>query len=195
MSRTRKPPVTKSLTAASIEGIIHTVRGERVILDADLARIYGVETKVLNQAAKRNHSKFPPDFLFELTAEEVEAVNHMRSQIVIASKRNVRYRPFAFTEHGALMAATILNSPQGTQMSVFVMRAFVKMRALLTATRELAKKLASVETELKSRLDVHETAIVEVLQRIMLLLDPPSGTESETKEMGFHANGSAPTCR
>jgi hypothetical protein len=94
---------------------------------------------------------------------------------------------FAFTEHGALMAATILNSPQATQMSVFVMRAFVKMRALLTDTRELAKKLASLETELKSRLDAHETAIVDVLQRIMLLLDSPPSPEGEAKEMGFHA--------
>lgn len=110
----------------------------------------------------------------------------MRSQFVTASKRNVRHLPFAFTEHGALMAATILDSPQATQMSVFVMRAFVKMRALLTDTRDLAKKLTLLETELKARLDSHETAIVDVLQRIMLLLDPPPGPDIEAKEMGFH---------
>lgn len=106
---------------------------------------------------------------------------------------NIKHRPFAFTEHGALMAATILNSPQATQMSVFVIRAFIKMRGLLTDTRELARKLASLETELKSRLDSHEVAIVDVLQRVMQLLDPPLGPEIPTKEMGFHATLPKPT--
>jgi hypothetical protein len=115
----------------------------------------------------------------------------MRSQFVTASKRNTRYLPFAFTEHGALMASNILNSPQAVQMSVFVIRAFIKMRGLLTDTRELAKKLASLETELKSRLDSHETAIIEVLQRVMLLLDPPPGPDT-TKEMGFHTTITKP---
>ena len=91
------------------------------------------------------------------------------------------------------MAATILNSPQAVQMSVFVMRAFVKMRSLLTDTRELAKKLASLETELKSRVDVHETSIVNVLPRIMLLLDPPPGPEIPAKEMGFHTLPTKPS--
>ena len=106
----------------------------------------------------------------------------------MTSKRvhNVKYRPFAFTEHGAIMAANILNNPQAVQISVFVIRAFVKMRGLLTDTRELTKKLTSLESELKSRLDSHETAIVDVLQRIMLLLDPPPGSEVSAKEMGYH---------
>ena len=90
------------------------------------------------------------------------------------------------------MVATILNSPQATQMSVFVIRAFIKMRSLLTDTRELAKKLASLEAELKSRLDTHESAIVDVLQRIMLLLNPPPGPEIPAKEMGFHATPTKP---
>ncbi|HWA24832.1 MAG TPA: hypothetical protein VG734_04085 [Lacunisphaera sp.] len=102
-----------------------------------------------------------------------------------ASKRNLRHLPYAFTEHGAIMAANILNSPQAVQMSVFVVRAFVSMRALLTDTRELAGKLATLEKELTSRLDSHETAIFEVLQRIMLLLEPPA-IDAPTKEMGFH---------
>jgi hypothetical protein len=97
-----------------------------------------------------------------------------------------RYLPFAFTEHGAIMAANILNSPQAMQMSVFVVRAFVKMRGLLTDTHELAKKLASLEKELTSRLDSHETAIFDVLQRIMLLLNPPPAQDGPDKEMGFH---------
>lgn len=112
----------------------------------------------------------------------------MRSQIVTASKRNVRHSPNAFTEHGTIMAANILNSPQAVQMSVFVIRAFIKMRAAFTDTRDLARKLAVLEAELKSRLDTHESAIVDVLQRIMTLLEPPPPSpEQPTREMGFHA--------
>jgi hypothetical protein len=198
------PPARKrqpSTSLATIDGAIRTLRGERVILDADLAKLYGVETRVLNQAVRRNREKFPADFFFQLTAVEVEALNRsqdvigsaagnrpMRSQTVIASRRNVRHPPYAFTEHGAIMAANILNSPEAVQMSVFVVRAFIKMRSALTDTRELARKLASLENELKSRLDSHESAIVDVLQRVMALLDPPEAPpESSAKEMGFHS--------
>ena len=192
----RKLSAPEKSAAAPIDGIIHSIRGERVILDTDLAKIYGVTTKAFNQAVRRNREKFPPDFLLELTNAEATNLQRtrkqedaiLRSQIVtLKHGQHLKYRPFAFTEHGALMAATILNSPQASEMSVFVIRAFIKMRSLLTDTRELAKKLASLETELKSRLDVHETAIVEVLQRVMLLLDPPDGPEIPAKEMGFHA--------
>lgn len=200
-ARRRKP----STSLAPIDGAIHTLRGERVILDADLAKLYGVETRVLNQAVRRNEEKFPADFFFQLTAAEVEAFNRsqdvigsakgnqtVRSQVVIASKRNVRHPPYAFTEHGAIMAANILNSPEAVQMSVFVVRAFIKMRAALTDTRELARKLASLENELKSRLDSHESAIVDVLQRVMALLDPPEPPPAPApREMGFHSTLSA----
>jgi hypothetical protein len=191
----------KAARPPGIEESIRLARGERVILDAELAKIYGVATKVLNQAVKRNREKFPPDFLFQLTTAEAETLNRsqfvtasvksktLRSQSVTASRRNVRHAPFAFTEHGAIMAANILNSPQAVQMSVFVVRAFIKMRAALTDTRELARKLAALETELKSRLDTHESAIVDVLQRIMALLDPPSPpAEPPRREMGFHSS-------
>ena len=195
MSRPRKSPTPLS----AVEGVIHTIRGERVILDADLAKLYGVETRALNQAVRRHRDKFPPDFLLEITPDEHEAL--MRSQIVTASSSQAlrsqiviskpgrggrRYLPFAFTEHGAIMAANILNSPQAVQMSVFVVRAFIKMRRLLTDTRELAKKLSALEKELTSRLDSHETAISEFMRRIMFLLDPPRGPEIPDKEMGFH---------
>jgi phage regulator Rha-like protein len=161
-------------TPTSIEEVITTVRGQRVILAEDLARIYGVQTKVLNQAVKRNIDKFPPDFLFQLNMVEVEGVRCSRSQFVTLKQgKNVKYRPYAFTEHGAIMAANVLNSPQAVQMSVFVVRAFVRMRELLTDTRELARKLADLERELKARLDVHESAIVDILQRVMEILSPP----------------------
>ncbi len=185
--RAQKSPVPSISDTVEIDSVIHYLRGERVILDADLARVYGVKTKVLNQAVRRNRDKFPPDFILELTAVEAEALRRSRSQIVTLKRGlNIKFAPFAFTEHGALMAATILNSPQAVHMSVFVIRAFVKMRSLLTDTRGLAKKLTSLETELKTRLDNHEVGIVDVLQRIMRLLDPPPAPETLDKERGFH---------
>ena len=186
------------LPGPGIERAIRQVRDERVILDSDLAKIYGVETRVLKQAVRRNRAKFPPDFLFELTLAEATSLRgndpvdgkRSRSQIVTLKRgANVKHRPFAFTEHGAIMAANILNSPQAVQMSVFVVRAFVKMRAALTDTRELARKLAALEAELKGRLDTHESAIVDVLQRIMTLLEPASAPpEPPRREMGFHSS-------
>ena len=120
----------KNHPTVSIDGVIHIVRGERVILNADLAMIYGVETRVLNQAVRRNRAKFPPDFLLELTATEAEQLRRSRSQIVTLKRgQNIKFLPLAFTEHGALMAANILNSPQAVQMSVFVIRAFAQIAA------------------------------------------------------------------
>lgn len=152
---------------------IRPIRGQKVILDADLARIYGVSTKALNQAVKRNLKRFPDDFLFRLTAKEAADVN--RSQFVTGSQkhRDPRLLPYAFTENGAVMAANVLNSPEAVRMSVFVVRAFVQMRDLLGSTKELAKQLAALEKKLTARLDGHESAIVEVLQRLMNILDPP----------------------
>jgi len=116
----------------NIEHVIYVFRGQRVILDNDSARIYGVGTKVLNQAVKRNKEKFPEDFMFQLTTRETQNLMSqiatsreeevMRSQSVTASKRNIRYRPYVFTEHGAIMAANVLNSSRAVKMSVFVMR-------------------------------------------------------------------------
>jgi hypothetical protein len=192
MSRPRKSPSPLS----AVESIIHTIRGERVILDADLAKLYGVPTKSFNQAVRRNRDKFPPDFMFELTRSEAVKLQIsvyqkdaiLRSQIVTSKigHGGRRYHPFAFTEHGDITAANILNSPQAVQMSVFVVRAFIKMRSLLTDTRELAKKLSALEKKLTSRLDSHETAISEFMKRIMLLLDPPCAPVIPEKEMGFH---------
>jgi hypothetical protein len=166
-----------------LEDLIHEVREQKIILDADLARIYGVTTKRLNEQVKRNRERFPADFAFQLTSEQADS---LRSQIATASKRNIRYRPLAFTEHGAIMAANVLNSPRAVQMSVFVVRAFLKMRAFLGNKRELAKQLAALEKELKQRLDIHESAIVTVLQRVMDIIDPPSPPPTPDKpKIGF----------
>ena len=166
-------------------------RGERVILDSDLARLYGVPTFRFNEAVKRNLERFPGDFRFQLTVEESAALT---SQIAMSKPgRGGRSTlPYVFTEHGAIMAANVLNSPEAVQMSVFVVRAFLKMRAALTDTHTLAKKLADLEAELKSRLDVHEVAIVEILQRLMAILDPPPTQEpgQPQREMGFHVQRS-----
>ncbi|MBI5474387.1 MAG: ORF6N domain-containing protein [Ignavibacteriae bacterium] len=176
----------KTESLVPIEDLIVRVRGRRVILAADLARIYGVETRVLTQAVKRNNSKFPPDFLFQLTWEEAKAVPRLRSQIVILKRgQHLKYLPFAFTEHGAIMVATVLNSPRAVQMTVFVVRAFIRMRTTLNDTNELARKLAKLEKELKEKLGVHEAAIVDVLQRIMNIIDPPPEPEPSKRRIGF----------
>ena len=120
------------LVPADIDPLIVEVRGQKVILDADLARVYGVPTKALNQAVKRNSARFPEDFLFKLTVEGIEELN--RSQIVTGSQkhRDPRFVPSAFSEHGAIMAANILNSPRAVQMSVFVVRASAPLRRVTT---------------------------------------------------------------
>jgi len=169
--------------------VIRTIRGQRVILDADLARIYGVPTKALNQAVKRNFKRFPKDFLFQLTNEESDSI---RSQIVTLKSGRGQHRkflPYAFTENGAIMAANVLNSSEAVRMSVFVVRAFVQMRELLGSTKDLAKQLATLEKKLTDRLDGHESAIVEVLRRMMDILDPPPLPEEKPqpqREIGFH---------
>jgi hypothetical protein len=178
-----------------IDGMIRTVRGTRVILDSDLAKIYGVPTFRFNEAIKRNRHRFPPDFMFQLTREEF---NSLKSQIAMSKRRNssqiamssgkhrgAAYRPYAFTEHGALQAANVLRSSRAVQMSVFVIRAFVKMRETLRAAPELARKLAALEKKLTARLDVHEAAIVQVLQEVMQILNPPPTPTPPRPQIGF----------
>jgi hypothetical protein len=183
--------------AGVIEPQILTIRGQKVVLDTELARIYGVTTKVFNQAVKRNRRKFPTDFVFQLTMEEYEDLRSQivtssrtsnRSQIVTGSQkhRNPKYLPYAFTEHGAVMAANVLRSDRAIQMSVFVVRAFIRMRQLLVSQKDLARKLVDLEKKLTARLDIHETAITEVLRQIMLLLTPPSPEpEPPRRKIGF----------
>ena len=122
------------------------------MFDADLAALYQVPTRVLNQAVKRNLSRFPRDFMFQLSHEEIEnwrsqivASNPMRSQIVTASKRNIRYRPYAFTEHGVAMLSSVLNSDRAVQMNILIIRAFVKLRDLLASHKDLANRIEKIE--------------------------------------------------
>jgi phage regulator Rha-like protein len=185
-----KPKKALIVVTESVETLIRTIRGQRVILDADLARVYGVPTKQLNQAVKRNLDRFPDDFAFQLEPQEVAA---LRSQIVTSKGRGGRrYFPVAFTEYGAIMAANVLNSPHAVQMSVFVVRAFVKMREVLAQNRQLAEKLAELEQRLTGRLDVHEQAIVHILDEIKKLMEPlPPQPEPKRREIGFHVRDEA----
>lgn len=159
-----------------IEPMIREIRGIKVILDTDLARVYGIPTFRLNEAVKRNGERFPSDFVFRLTRKEVDSLTS-QSAMSKKGRGGRRTLPFAFTEYGAIMAANVLNSPRAVQMSVFIVRAFVRMRGALADTNALAKRLAALEKELKDRLDVHESVIVTVLQRIMELIDPPHAPE------------------
>ena len=182
----KKSAASETPAVERVEPLIHEIRGEKVILDSDLARLYGVTIKRLNEQVKRNLERFPGDFLFQLTPEENEVLRSQIATLKPGRGQHRKYLPYAFSEHGAIMAANVLNSSRAVQMSVFVVRAFVKMRGLLTDTRELARKLAALETELKGRLDLHEAAIVTVLQRVMDIIDPPPAPpEPEKPKIGF----------
>jgi ORF6N domain len=157
------------------------LRGQRVILDRDLAQIYGVPTRVLNQAIKRNRKRFPEDFVFRLNAEEAE---FSRSQFVILKRnrgQNIKYLPYAFTEHGAIQAANVLSSPRAIEMGVFVVRAFVKLREILASNKELAQKL----DELERKLQTHDRVIVDILKAIRELMNPPAPAR---RPIGFTAD-------
>ena len=155
------------------------IRAHKVMLDTDLAELYGVPTKRLNEQVKRNQDRFPEDFMFRLSRAEVEALN--RSQIATGSQkhRDPRFPPFAFTEHGAIQAANVLNSPRAAEMGVHVVRAFVRMREVLAAHKELAHQLAALE----QRIDSHDETIVDILAAIRQLMAPPE--PKKKRPIGF----------
>jgi phage regulator Rha-like protein len=179
------PKMKRNIPSVSIDSVIYLIRGERVILDADLARLYGISTKALNQAVKRNVDRFPPDFHFQLTPKEWES---LRSQIVTSKtgRGGRRSLPFAFTEHGAVMAANVINSERAVQMSIFVVRAFIKMRQIMAANKAFLEKLTELEKKLTNRLDSHEQAIVYVLSELRKLMEPPEVPEPKRRRIGFH---------
>jgi hypothetical protein len=176
-SRVLKAKRRSSAIAPPIEPLIHTIREEKVILDADLARVYGVSTKVLNQAVKRNLGRFPPDFIIHLKPHEWQG---LRSQFVTSNGRRGgrRYAPYAFTEHGAIMAANLLKTKRAVQMSVFVVRAFVRLRKMSTIHRDLADRLK----ELEQRVGQHDEHIRAIIEAIRQLMAPP---ERRKRRMGF----------
>jgi ORF6N domain len=168
-----------------IESLILSFRGLRVMLDSDLAKIYNVQTKALNQALKRNLKRFPNDFAFQLTGVELES---LMSQIVTSKtgRGGRRKLPWVFTEHGAIMLASILNSERAVEMSVSVVRAFVLMREQLTANKELSQKLG----ELENRVSGHDEAIQNLFEAIRQLIEPP--LPEDRKQIGFMRETSPP---
>ncbi len=186
----------------SLEPLILVIRNQRVILDADLARLYGVTTKRFNEAFKRNRQRFPDDFAFQLTVAEfnnlrsqfvtssselVEStgVNPNRSQFATSSQkhRDPRFRPWAFTEHGAVMAANILRSEQAVHMSVFVVRAFVRLREHVAANQAIFKRLAEIDRTLLQ----HDTVLLDLYEKLLPLLQPPQ--EQPRRRIGFQSKG------
>ena len=191
------PPKKVELLNEPLEQLIFTIRNQRVILDADLAKLYGVTTKVFNQAVKRNADRFPSDFAFQLTSAEVanlrsqivtsslEATEPQKedanwSQIVTSSHGGRRYLPWAFTEHGALMAANILRSERAVEMSVFVVRAFVRLREQITANQTILKRLAEIDKTLLQ----HDSAVRDLYRKLLPLLQPPP-PEKPKRRIGF----------
>jgi phage regulator Rha-like protein len=170
--------------AKRVESKILMLRGCKVILDADLAQLYGVPVKRLNEQISRNADRFPADFLFRLSAAEYEK---LRSQIATSSSTHGgrRYLPYAFTEHGAIMAATVLNSERAVEMSIFVVRAFVRMREVMAANQQVVAKLA----ELEHRLESHDTDIQELVEAIRELMAP---SPSKGRKIGFEPPASSP---
>jgi ORF6N domain len=177
---------------------IRHFRGEKVLLDFDLAALYGVETRALNQAVRRNADRFPADFMFQLSSEETETLSQLvmpsvaghdvsnSSQIVMSSGkyRGKRYRPYAFTEQGVAMLSSVLNSESAVKMNIAIMRAFVQLRRALETNRELARKFS----ELERRIDKHDAEIDAILEAIRQLMAPP---EKPRREIGFHVREEA----
>ena len=177
---------------------IRHFRGEKVLLDFDLAALYDVETRILNQAVRRNADRFPADFMFQLTSEEAEKLTQVvtpsvaghdvsnSSQIVMSSGkyRGKRYRPYAFTEQGVAMLSSVLNSESAVRMNIAIMRAFVQLRRALEANRELARKFS----ELERRVDKHDAEIAAILEAIRQLMAPPA---KPRREIGFHVREEA----
>lgn len=163
---------------------IFVLRGQRVLLDTELSDLYGVATKRFNEQVRRNRERFPADFMFQLTAE----AGALRSQFATLNGgrgQHRKYLPYAFTEHGAIMAATVLNSPRAVEMSVYVVRAFVKLRELLASNKELARRLDELEARIEKKLATHDRAIAAMLSAIRQLMTPPA---PKRRPIGFTAD-------
>ena len=175
--KTKRSTGGKSSKLQRTDVEIHVLRGEQVLLDSDLAAVYGVTTSALNQAVKRNPGRFPKGFRFRLTEKEVA---DLRSQSVISSSAHGGRRtlPWAFTEHGAIMAAAVLNSPRAVEMSVFVVRAFLRLRDYAKTHAELARQLAALE----SRVTAHDEDLKDVFAALRHLLEPP---DKPRRAIGF----------
>ncbi len=171
-------PSVAALSPQALAGRILVIRGQRVLLDSDLAQLYEVETRRLNEQVKRNVGRFPVDFMFQLTESEAE---NLKSQFATSSWGGRRKLPLVFTEHGAIMAASVLNSERAVEMSVYVVRAFVQLRELLVDHKVLADKLAALER----RVSRHDNSLAEVINAIRALMAQP---QPANRPIGFTAD-------
>lgn len=181
-------PAAPRKTISPIERITQAIlvfRGHKVLLDAELAALYDVATARLNQQVRRNLRRFPEDFMFQLTAAEYAALM-LQNATSKPGRGGRRKLPFAFTEHGAIMAATVLNSPRAVEMSIYVVRAFVKLRELLASNRELARRFEQLETRVE-KLVTHDQALGVILSAIRRLM-PPLSEPSRSRPVGFTAD-------
>ncbi|MFN9211715.1 MAG: ORF6N domain-containing protein [Betaproteobacteria bacterium] len=184
MTKTGTHRAVAPLAVEAIATRIVLVRGQKVMLDSDLAALYGVPTRRLNEQVRRNVGRFPADVMFALTAAEFAALKSQFATSNAGSGRGGRRKlPLAFTEHGALMAATVLNSPRATEVAIYVVRAFVQLRDLLASNKELARQLRALEERLERRLDTHDQAIAGILDAIRQLMVPPP--ETRKRQIGF----------
>lgn len=158
-----------------IEKEIFLIRGEKVMLDRALASLYGVPTKAFNQAVKRHGERFPSDFMFQLTMEEAQALRSRSQSVTLKRGQNIKYRPYAFTEHGILMLSSVLSSKQAIQVNIEIMRTFVRLRRMLGSNAELAKKLE----ELEKKYDRQFRAVFDAIRQLMTPPEPPR------KQIGF----------
>src|SRR5215469_11719436 len=172
-------------TTEHIARSILVLRGQRVLLDTELADLYGVTTKRFNEQVRRNRERFPADFMFQRTTEEAKALRSQIATSKISGRGGRRYLPYAFTEHGAIMAATVLNTPRAVEMSVYVVRAFVKLRELLVSNKELARRLDELEARIEKKLATHDQAIAAILSAIRQLMNPPP---PKRRPIGFTAD-------
>ena len=178
--------IATSASAVAVEAIasrILTLRGQRIIVDADLAALYGVPTKRLNEQVRRNLTRFPADFMFMLEAAEWESLRSQIATLKPGRGQHRKYLPYAFTEHGAIMAATVLNSPHAVDVSVYVVRAFVQLRELLSGHKELARRLDELEARMARKLMTQDQAIAGILDAIRQLMAPPESAKK--RPIGF----------
>lgn len=187
---------SRLIPVAGVESRIHLLRGCKIMFDADLAKLYGVETKALNKAVKRNLDRFPPDFMFQLSSRELRNMRFqigtaslspsgtVRFQSGIASKRNLRYRPYAFTQEGNAMLSSVLRSQRAVRVNIEIMRAFVRLRGYLAAHAEWARQLATLERKFAT----HDEAIQRIFNAIKQLIAPP---DRPRREIGFHVKSTA----
>jgi hypothetical protein len=175
----------RAIRVQRIERLIFIIRGNKVMLDTDLAELYGVETRVLKQAVRRNQKRFPSDFMFELTKEENQS---LRSQNVILERgKYSKYLPFVFTEQGVAMLSTVLNSEKAVEVNIEIMRAFVRLREVVASHKDLAAKIRELENHI---LD-HDEQIYSIFEAIRQLMAPP---DKEVKKIGFTVKEKQAVC-